>query len=59
MQIANNESDGMHSFIGLILLPIVGNAGKSTDLVSLPPSALAANIAYRLPSPAEHVTSVW
>jgi hypothetical protein len=51
-----NDSD---SFIGLILLPIVGNAGKSTDLVPLPSSVPAADIAYRLPSSAEHVTSVW
>jgi hypothetical protein len=42
LQIADDESDGMHSFIGLILLPIVGNAGKLTDLVSLPLSVLLA-----------------
>jgi hypothetical protein len=49
----------MDSFIGLILLPIVGNAGKSSDFISLPLSVPAADIAYRLPSSAEHVTSVW
>lgn len=48
MQIADNESDGMDSFIGLILLPIVGNAGKSSDFNSLPPSVPAADIPYRL-----------
>jgi hypothetical protein len=41
------------------LLPIVGNAGKSSDFISLPLSVPAADIAYRLPSSAEHVTSVW
>jgi Ca2+/H+ antiporter len=43
-QIADDESDGMHSFIGLILLPIVGNAGKSTDSVSLALSVLLAEM---------------